>query len=49
MSSQHLPLPALEEFLDSISSFSLQEKYYKWESYLQGLKSAESQFYQAIL
>lgn len=39
----------LEEFLASLEGFSVQEKFYKWESYLQALKSSESQYYQAIL
>jgi hypothetical protein len=32
--------PPLEDFLASIQGFSIQEKFYKWESYLLSLKSA---------
>jgi hypothetical protein len=41
--------PTLESFVDSIHDFTIQEKYFKWEAYLQTLKQTSSQFYPAIL
>jgi hypothetical protein len=40
---------SLDDFMASITNHSMQEKYFKWENYLQSLKETESPFYQAIL
>ena len=41
--------PSLEDFMTAINNFSMQEKYFKCENYLQSLKQTESPFYQVIL
>lgn len=39
----------VEHFIASISKFTFQEKYYKWESYILKWKDQEPQYYRAIL
>lgn len=41
--------PSLGDFMATLHQYSMQEKFYKWQSYLQLVKQTESPFYQASL